>query len=266
MTKRILRLIIAAAVLLSADRLSSAQRGTPPGEDPGPAVLRTALQAHIGTGKLPADVIGTGKLTRGSQPAEQFKFFLKGSQFARYEYGDGRSRSVSIYKGGSGSRVSQDALKYIERHAALKRPMLIPFMDLLSEVENVGNTALEISYRGAVTLETAKAHHVRVTLKDPAPQIRLFGRAQDEVVDFYIDTGTFLVLRSVRYDSAENNMEVSVPSIVDFSDYRIVGGMQIPFRIINTVGSSYLSVTQSTLILETVTFNQGVADSLFDPR
>ena len=138
---------------------------------------------------------------------------------------------------------------------------MLPFLDLLSEV---GNPALDILYKGAETLEGNTVYHFLLTLRDRTPHVRLLDRSLDEQVDFYVDARTLLVLRSVHYRYAENNLDVRIPSVLDFSDYRIVNGVQVPFRITNTVGSRYLGLTKSVFTLQAVAFNQGIADSLFD--
>jgi len=224
-------------------------------------ILKAVLQAHYGPGSAPTDVTGVGRLTQGSQPAQTFRFFIKGTQQMRYEFGDGTSPSISIFKSGQGSRGLQSQMRAIEDHASEAHASLLPFLDLLSEA---GNPALEASYEGLKSLAGAPVYHFALSLRDKSASIRLLRRPLDEQADFYVDARTLLVVRSVHYRYAENNLELRVPSVLDFSDYRSVNGVHVPFRIVNTVGSSYLGLTQSVLVLQSVAFNQGIPESLFD--
>jgi len=44
------------------------------------------------------------------------------------------------------------------------------------------------------------------------------------------------------------------------------GVLMIPFRIVNTIGTPYSGMGQSTLVLQSVVVNQGIPDSVFQPQ
>ena len=61
-------------------------------------------------------------------------------------------------------------------------------------------------------------------------------------------------------------MDLMVPSSVEFSDYRRVGPLYIPFRIVNTTGDRRMGMHQTTMVLSNADVNAAVPDALFAPR
>ena len=103
-------------------------------------------------------------------------------------------------------------------------------------------------------------------LSDPTPQQRFLNRPLHEDVDLFIDQSTNLIVRSQRMQAADNSLDFRVPWVLDFSDYRQVGSLVIPFRILNTLGTRYSGIRQSVLVIHSVLVNQGIADSVFLPQ
>jgi hypothetical protein len=85
----------------------------------------------------------------------------------------------------------------------------------------------------------------------------------DEEADFYIDAETLRVTRSIQYLRSIEDMDFRIPSILDFSDYRSVNGVQVPFRIATTTGSAGTGIQRSTTVLQSVFINRGVSPALF---
>src|SRR5207248_6385323 len=109
------------------------------------------------------------------------------------------------------------------------------------------------------------AYKVSIRTRDAHPEKRFLKRPLEEAVDFFIDTTSFLILRSERLRPTEENMDFLIPSVLEFSDYRTVNGITVPFRIVNTMGRLDIGVSQSTTVFTTVTINSGIPDSLFSP-
>lgn len=78
-----------------------------------------------------------------------------------------------------------------------------------------------------------------------------------------MDPVTLLIVRSARSLMAENSMDVRFRSSTDFSDYRVVQGLSIPFRIVETVTLPSRPPFQSVYVVANVTVNSGVSDSVF---
>jgi hypothetical protein len=237
---------------------------------PGPAqtvttesVLRQALMAHVGPGGLPADLLIQGQLTNASD-TRPLRMQVKGKDKIRYELGLTARQTVSIYNAGSGWAGSNANVKPVAPYVALRRPMELPFLDVIDEL---GDPRLTARYIGLKVIGQTSVHHIALRLSDPAPRSQRFlNRPLDEEVELFIDVATNLIVRSQRMQVADNSMDFRVPSILDFSDYRQVGGLMIPFRIVNTIGTPYSGMGQSTLVFQSVVVNPGIPDSVFQPQ
>ena len=228
----------------------------------GVTLVRQTLQAQVGTASLPADLTMVGQITdkSGTRP---LRIQIKGRDKARYEVGTGNQTIVSILNGRSSWTGSATSLKAVPEHAAVHRPAEIPFLDVIVEVDNARFKAKDL---GLDRVGVANLRHVAARLSDPTPQQRFLNRPLDEVVDLFIDPGTNLVVRSQRLLTADDSMDFRVPLVRNFSDYRVVSGLVIPFRIATTVGTPNSGMYQYTWVFQSVVVNQGIADSVFQPR
>jgi hypothetical protein len=226
------------------------------------ALVRQTLQAHRGAGNLPADLTIQGQVTdkSGTRP---LRIQIKGADKVRYELGSGTRTVVSIFNGRSGWTGSPTTLKALPEHAATHRAAQIPFLDVITEI---GNARFKAFDRGLERVGQSTLRHIAIRVNDPKPQQRFLNRALNEEVEIFIDPGTNLIIRSQRMLAADNSMDFRVPSILDFSDYRVVNGLVIPFRIANTVGTVHSGMYPSTWVIQSVAVNQGIADSVFEPR
>lgn len=124
---------------------------------------------------------------------------------------------------------------------------------------------MQITYLGVRALGAQQAHRIVISLRDPNPQQRFLRRGLDESAAFFIDTQTGVILRTERLVTSEQNMDLQVPSILEFSDYRRVSGVLVPFRITETIGHSDVGLYQSITIFNSVVLNSNVSDALFSP-
>ena len=68
---------------------------------------------------------------------------------------------------------------------------------------------------------------------------------------------------------AENSMDVRLRQVAEFSDYRNVTGLAVPFHVVETAVVSSRSQFRTTYDVDNVTVNAGVDDSIFvakEPR
>ena len=148
------------------------------------------------------------------------------------------------------------------QHAAMRRPIELPFFDLIAEV---GNPRLISNFVGPEIIGGRTANHFLLRLPDATPDKRFLRRPLNEEVEFFADAATGLIVRSRRMQAADNDVDFRVPSIFDFSDYRQVGSVKMPFRIVNTIGNESSGISLVTIVIESVLVNQGLADSVFQP-
>lgn len=227
------------------------------------ALLQQALKANLDGGSFPQDVTILADQTDDRGATQPVRIQVKGKDRIRYEIGAGRSLRTTIFAAGAGWSIVNAKSQQLETHSALRRPTFLPFLDLIADVDR---PRMEIAYQGFAPLGGVSAHKFTLTIRDSNPRQRMFGMALDESVQFFMDTTTLLILRSVRMRAAENDMNFRQPSVLEFSDYRKVGRFSVPFRIVNTIGTAALGLHQTTLVVRSVLFDQGLQDSLFLPN
>jgi hypothetical protein len=72
------------------------------------------------------------------------------------------------------------------------------------------------------------------------------------------------VMRSERQISTVENMNLKIPLVETFSDYRRVGGVAVPFRIESIEGNPDVGIHTWTTILQNVVINGGLSPTLFE--
>lgn len=247
--KRTLQTILLVAVAIGALPLNLSSQTSV-------GLLQQFRMANAKNG-LPLDITLVGTLkdqTGGIQPIE---VQIKGKDKMRFVIGSGNDRRITIYSRNEGWVAAGKNIQALQEHASVRRPTLIPVLDLLAEIDNPKLLATD---QGFKSLGSQTVRHVSLSLPDPARQ-RSLGRRLDENLDVYFDPATMLVVRTVRLRRSEENMDYQVSSIMEFSDYRIVSNVAIPFRIINTIGSSH----QSTLLITSAVINTNIQDRVFTP-
>ncbi len=214
--------------------------------------FRTA-NARLG---LPKDVTLTGTVRDHTGKTQSVEILIKGKDKMRFTAGAGKEQRITIYNRNEGWIVVDKKIQALQEHSSVRRPTIIPALDLLVEMDS---PKLIANDQGFKSIGPQSVRHVMLSLPDPASK-RSFGRKLDENLDVYFDPATMLVVRTQRLRRAEENMDYQVPSIMEFSDYRMVENVAVPFRIVNTIGNS-----QSTLTLISVVFNRNLQNSVFTP-
>ena len=223
------------------------------------AILQQSLQAH-GRGRL-TDISATGTVTSSGQ-TQPINLYAKGNGSGRIENGAGSGRSVIVFDRGRSWAGADRDLRPLKDHTAQRRLTLFPFLDVIAELDQ---PQVEVAYRGLELVNGAPAHKVSVRAKDNDAAKRFLHRPLEEAVDFWIDERTGLIVRSERLRITEENMDFKIPSVLEFSDYRTVGGVAIPFRIVSTMGRPDIGIYRSTTVLTNVTINSGIPHTMFSP-
>jgi hypothetical protein len=127
--------------------------------------------------------------------------------------------------------------------------MILPYL-LLAVVG--GSSGYSISYEGVVEVGNSSAHYIRIQrqiigLDDPDGNL-------SEVLtsSYWIDASTFQILM-MRDTLSKQNVRT-----IRYSDYRLVGGIWVPFSIEQEGGYQACSIQ-----LDQITFNSGLLDSDF---
>jgi hypothetical protein len=230
------------------------------GHPQGSRGLLEAVRAAAVRGPLPADLTIEGTVI-DAKGVKQIRILIKDRRKIRYELGAGPTLQITIFDNNQGWSIQGTRIQALQDHTSIRRPTIIPIFDLLAELENARLIGVDhgIKVRGSQA-----ARHVTLTLPDSV-QPRPFGRRLDETVDFFFDPVTFQVVRTERVRRSEENMDLQIPSILEFSDYRLVGNLYVPFRVLNVTGNAIVGQHQSTLIVSSVNLNSNLPDSLFSP-
>ena len=255
--KMIFRYAICALMILAIAHRGRAQTMSPE------AMVGQILATHIGPSGLPSDFLIQGQVT-DAIGTRSLRMQVKGKDKIRYEQTQSGQTLVSIFNAGTAWAGATTGLKPLMEHASARRPIELPFLDVIGEL---GNPYWKVRYIGEEAAGGGTVLHFAVHFTDPVPsQKRFLRRALNEDVDFFVDARTNLIVRSQRLQMANDSMDFRVPSLLDFSDYRQVNGMMIPFRIVNTIGNRNAGIRQITMVLQSVLINQGIPDSAFRPQ
>ena len=244
----IVPVIVSAALLLMLPALSAAQ-----GLE---TILHEAFDLGLGTKSgLPLDLALSGQFTDGAGKAQPMKILIKGRNM-RYDTGDETNKTTTIFRDGEVWSVTEDGARKLGAETMVRRPTIIPILDLVQEVRTPG---VEISAAQTMKLGEMLVQRVEITLPGTRPE-------DHEKLSVYVETTTKLIVRTERFRRAVDNPRLQIPSVLDFADYRAAGGLMIPFKIVNTMGSERTGLSQSVLTLDSVTIDEGIADSMFDPE
>ena len=227
----------------------------------GQSARDIVLQLRDGSvqGALPTDVTLRGTVTDEFGTAKPLLVRIKGTDKIRFEIGTGPNRRVTVFNANEGWTQVGTKLQALPQHSSVRRPSLIPILDLVGEASN---PRLQVVDRGMKSIGQRTVQQVSLSLPD-LQTTRSFGRKLDENLDVFIDPSTLLVVRTQRFLRSQENMDLPVPSVLEFSDYRRVGNLAVPFRIVNTTGTQQGGLHQKTFVITEAVLNTNVADSNF---
>lgn len=171
-----------------------------------------------------------------------------------------------VYNLSSGSPAGQWSGKDGTRHP-------IAFHNLLSEPawfapvtaisRRLKGTGFAVTYVGAETRDSLSVDHVSVSQPAllasavPPSQVSLFTHLTR--IDLYVDATTFLPAAISFNVHPDDNELLDVPIQIQYSDYRIVNGQQVPFHIQKSINNS-LSLD---IHLDSATANTGLPSTTF---
>ena len=134
--------------------------------------------------------------------------------------------------------------------------LTLPIANLVATLND--NTS-SINYIGLETAEGEQVHHIRIQEFPSTDNSLNITMTNLGTRDFYVDASTFRVKSTLDYTQPKGRIDVNIPHMVQFSDYHLVNGIQVPFSI-NQLGAGQQT---STIQLSQVTFNNGLTDADF---
>jgi hypothetical protein len=134
------------------------------------------------------------------------------------------------------------------------------FFPALTVLSQTSNPNLSISYVGQETKNGISVQHLQFAFNSGV-QVPGFGDplATLSSTDVYLDLSSLLPVAFAFNTHPDNDALVNIPVEVDFSNYRTVNGVQIPFHIQKYLnGSLFLDMT-----IQSATLNSGLTVSAF---
>jgi outer membrane lipoprotein-sorting protein len=166
-------------------------------------------------------------------------------------------RSIVVSNGSGTVKEANGTTTAILSHNSLNLGSLtFPFTYLVSAL---ADPSTSITYAGLETTDAGPLHHIRLQKTfafDPGGI-----RSKLTTRDFFIDPGTLLVLRTRDMLHPKDSMATDIPHELQFSDYRPVNGISVPFTITEFGGDQRLNMIQ----LSQISFNKGLQDGDFQP-
>ncbi len=223
------------------------------------AIAQAVLRAHGRTNMIDISAVGSVTWNGVTRP---LNISGKRTGLGRLENGSGPDRNVFVFGPARSWAGNGIDMRPLQAHTAQRRLTLFPFLDLIADLDGPD---MEAAYAGVVTINGRAAHKISIRTVDREAPKRFLRRPLEEAADFFIDTESLLIVRSERLRATEENMDFKIPSVLDFSDYRNINGVMVPFRIVNTMGSATIGFYQTVTVFNSVTINSGLPDSLFSP-
>jgi hypothetical protein len=123
------------------------------------------------------------------------------------------------------------------------------FFPALSSLAFANDPNQKLSYIGPDTFNGVSVQHLR----------SVWFAQQLSQMDFYIDSATLVPIAVASNVHADNDSSISIPVLIQFSNYQNVNGALVPFRIQQSLNGSLLL----DIAVDTATFNSGLTDDLF---
>ena len=168
------------------------------------------------------------------------------------------TRSWAVSQGAGSIKDSDGTSTKIRSYNALNSGAIAnPLARIASLIKETGT---QISYVGLETAEGRLVHHVRL---QPAlrPDEKPLGdyAAPLKRLDVFIDSKSFLILKTQDFIHGENNVRDTYARELNFADYRLANGALLPFSVSETFAGQRTWALQ----LDTISTNSGLTDSDF---
>jgi len=157
--KMIFRYAICALMILAIAHRGRAQTMSPE------AMVGQILATHIGPSGLPSDFLIQGQVTDATG-TRSLRMQVKGKDKIRYEQPQGTKTNIAIYNAGLAWAGPAGSLKPLFQFAAVRRPMELPFLDVIVDI---GDPHWKARYIGQEALGSATVLHFAVHFSDPIP-------------------------------------------------------------------------------------------------
>jgi hypothetical protein len=255
------RLTLAFCLLLIPFTTRSQQTAI---QNPQAVALATQALAALSARTPVSDITLTGTATRtaGSE-TETGSITLKalGNPNSRFDFVStaGTSSEIRNASGGApqGSWITPDGVSHAmaDHNTFTDAAWFVPELTVLSQLSNPN---LIVSYVGQETRAGAAVQHLHFAIQSASAEpTGLFQSLSAE--DVYLDASTYLPVALIFNTHPDDDASTNIPVEIDFSSYRSVSGVQVPFRVQKLLnGTLFWDVT-----IESVQVNSGLTSAAF---
>ena len=155
---------------------------------------------------------------------------------------------------GQGKFSQMGKTKALPLHAGANRGSLtLPAIRLTEAARG----KFRFSYVERATRDGHDLYHLRAEKIPSAREAKDKAVSELETVDYFVDSNSFLIVRTEDVAHPPENMEIKQFHAIDYSDYRSVDGVQVPFSISEHIGNA----ETWSLQLNEVSLNAGIRRS-----
>lgn len=233
-----------------------------PRRDPQAVAVLTQMTIATGWGRAGTvnDLTATGNVARyfeDRQDSVQITFKVRGAQRYRTEVNDGGTLTTTIVNGLRAATISSKATKFLPAQTAISmKPVAFPF---LLDLTAAGDASVSVRYSGTEEVQGQVVHRVEIYREPDSNDPTAFIRKNAAAVTVWVSATTWLPVQIQYFRIAETNPSATLARLRRFSDYRMVGGLAVPFLQEEFVEKRLLY----TLRLDQVRLNVGLSDSEF---
>lgn len=230
------------------------QTNEPAPKDPEAVrVLNQALTVAGGMTAIKAirDYTATGNERYvGSSASNPVTFSARGfGDFRRDTSLSTGTRSWTVTAGQVSAKSEDGTVRLIHSQAPMNTSgFVIPYLQLIAALDR---PQLRLSYRGTTQINGHSVHKVRV---QQVSLLNINVNLPTQTIEFYVDASTFQVV------SAQDVLPKGVPHELQYSDYRPVNGVLVPFSISESIAGQPNCVIQ----LSQVSINAGLTKASFE--
>ena len=225
-------------------------------KDPQALAILAQCQAAMGASAGVRDTIAEGTITFEGGSSGTITIKSKGVAQYRLDVTSNGKQVANVFNAGTGHRQQDgkraDLPVWVTQY---QRPEHIPAFSRMADFV-LPNT--NVAYVGLEDVGSRKAHHIRLWSlpSDGTPP-----EVEKLLSEFhvFIDAESLLVVKTQSYLFSPEIIENRTPVENYYSDYRTVGGLAVPFRMVRVVSGK----KWNEIVMTNVALNVGVADSDF---
>jgi len=256
--------ILFCGLLLVASTYAQGNTPTVTKDPQAVALLSQSLSAAGGSSAINSiqDYTGTGSITYNwaSEPV-QVPVMVRGMGASNFRLDASlsngtRTWAVSGYAAilitPDGNRTSLGSYNLMTAGS-----MTVPYIRIAAIL---GDMTTSISYVGPATFNGGQAIQVHFVPNNPN-FAGISSLAALGTFDLYIDPTSSLVIGLTETGHSDNNFTITYTHEIDFSNYQQSGNIAAPYTITEKIGGQ----TTWSIVLSSISFNNGLAESIFTP-